>query len=620
MLNWCTYVPYVCLNVCKYVPYVCLNACMYVRMQVSRYVTTTAANITHSQGDPKSPMKGEPKGYDKILPVLTQPYDLSVNLRDGRSLACDWEEAIGFDERLQYFNNSQYLFIFELLDFVHTTDDMDEDRVKRKNKAPGKVRKDFWVRIAWSFLRPNENTGGHVHLGRKLRLQLYKYRKFWFWEKVQGKDTSDCQAYWQWKSCEKSGNWKPYKSTLYVTMDGIERPTGIKVPNRSHMPWETEEGDDDLNLRNSKDNIDKRQNEATADLDATRLGSKRVGATGKGCRVPNVPMHKLDSDYRGCFVLAFSTFGTFLACATGGRQMYKIKIFNVANGKLAATLPGHHEIVYDMEWGNNPLEESGNESLKRQNSNGADLKADKGEGDKSADANTSASKDKDRPVPLGKLLLTASADTTAKVWSVETSELVAACHHPSYVYTARFCPGPDGERGDSEVERALSACSHVVTGCYDHNIRLWDVRQEVVGEDRSAQILKVVQGHKSHINSIVIDQAKTKVYSGDGIGQVRVWELLRHSCHALSLFYLPPPCHSLLYYGRCVCGSCRATRLTASESSTTPKSKATPSTASASTALASILLCSLVIIASASSTLTAGPSSRCVCVCMYACM
>ena len=38
--------------------------------------------------------------------------------------------------------------------------------------------------------------------------------------------------------------------------------------------------------------------------------------------------------------------------------MYKIKIYNVANGALAATLPGHHEIVYDMEWGNVLLDEN----------------------------------------------------------------------------------------------------------------------------------------------------------------------------------------------------------------------------------------------------------------------
>jgi hypothetical protein len=38
-----------------------------------------------------------------------------------------------------------------------------------------------------------------------------------------------------------------------------------------------------------------------------------------------------------------------VACAVGGRQYYKIKIFNVATGSLAMTLPGHKEIVYDMQ-------------------------------------------------------------------------------------------------------------------------------------------------------------------------------------------------------------------------------------------------------------------------------
>ena len=91
------------------------------------------------------------------------------------------------------------------------------------------------------------------------------------------------------------------------------------------------------------------QSEAHNELDTTRLGKKWVGATGKWCRVPNVPMHKLDADHRGCFVLAFSTYGTFIACATGGRQLYKIKIYNVANGALAATLQVKGRVKFSME-------------------------------------------------------------------------------------------------------------------------------------------------------------------------------------------------------------------------------------------------------------------------------
>jgi hypothetical protein len=177
-----------------------------------------------------------------------------------------------------------------------------------------------------------------------------------------------------------------------------------------------------------------------------------------------------------------------------------------------------------MEWGNNPLEESGNEGKMS-----TDLKYTKPDGGGDVSAESDASLRPKDAASLGKLILTASADTTAKVWSVESRDLVAACHHPSYVYTARFCPGPDGVSGDTEVERVLSACAYVITGCYDHNIRLWDVRLEMLGADKSAQIVKVVQGHKSHINSIVIDPAKTKVYSGDGAGQICVWQMQRHS-------------------------------------------------------------------------------------------
>jgi hypothetical protein len=59
-----------------------------------------------------------------------------------------------------------------------------------------------------------------------------------------------------------------------------------------------EEGEDNLRPRHSRDFGDRRQSEVPTDLDNTRLGNKWVGATGKWCRVPNVPMHKLDADHR----------------------------------------------------------------------------------------------------------------------------------------------------------------------------------------------------------------------------------------------------------------------------------------------------------------------------------
>ena len=160
--------------------------------------------------------------------------------------------------------------------------------------------------------------------------------------------------------------------------------------------------------------------------------------------------------------------------------------FNVATGALVKTLPGHQEIVYDMQWG---LETEDSEFETA--ATGEDHSAVEGS--------------------PGPLLLTASADTTAKVWSLASAAVTATCHHPSYCYAARFCAGPDGVRGDTDSERAMSGCQYVVTGCYDTHLRLWDVRADSVGESGAAQIVKLISGHSSHVNSLAMDGDVTKL-------------------------------------------------------------------------------------------------------------
>jgi WD40 repeat protein len=388
------------------------------------------------------------------------------------------------------------LFFFELLDFVHSSDEM--ENVNMHNRSQ------FWKHIAWGFVRPNKGGEGYIRTGQRLRLQLYKYRSFWFWQKKPSSDLNTCQAYHQWAA----GRWKPYKSTLSVTIDGIARPEDRYVENRAKMPWEREEGQEDLagqlKARQQRDDAKRRQWRPEDSADGQRIGKKWLGSTGKWCRIPNVPMHRVDTDHRGCFVLAFSSFGQFLACATGGRTMYRIKLFNVATGALVKTLPGHQEIVYDMQWG---LETEDSEFETA--ATGEDHSAVEGS--------------------PGPLLLTASADTTAKVWSLASAAVTATCHHPSYCYAARFCAGPDGVRGDTDSERAMSGCQYVVTGCYDTHLRLWDVRADSVGESGAAQIVKLISGHSSHVNSLAMDGDVTKLYSADGVGQIRVWSLARHA-------------------------------------------------------------------------------------------
>ena len=147
-----------------------------------------------------------------------------------------------------------------------------------------------------------------------LRLQLYKYRSFWFWQKPTGvTEEGPWQAYQQWKAGPRA--WKPYKSTLFVTVKSIGRPDGRTVSLRALMPWEQEEGNDNSTFTRVGYADGQRNQGASEGLDKTRLGKKWIGATGKWCRVPNTCMHKLESDHRGCFVISFSSFGTFREAA-----------------------------------------------------------------------------------------------------------------------------------------------------------------------------------------------------------------------------------------------------------------------------------------------------------------
>ena len=48
------------------------------------------------------------------------------------------------------------------------------------------------------------------------------------------KDAGDCQAYWQWKAGEQRGSWKPYKATLYVSIQVSFRDLNPRI---NQNPW-----------------------------------------------------------------------------------------------------------------------------------------------------------------------------------------------------------------------------------------------------------------------------------------------------------------------------------------------------------------------------------------------
>ncbi len=93
-------------------------------------------------------------------------------------------------------------------------------------------------------------------------------------------------------------------------------------------------------------------------------------------------------------------------------------------------------------------------------------------------------------------LLSCGADCTARVWN-ESNEVILP--HPAYVYCARF-----GEN------------NRIVTGCYDHSIRLWELNST------SPRLISSYVQHTAPINSICWD-SHGKLFSADTRGCICVW-------------------------------------------------------------------------------------------------
>ena len=109
--------------------------------------------------------------------------------------------------------------------------------------------------------------------------------------------------------------------------------------------------------------------------------------------------------------------------------------------------------------------------------------------------------------------MSASSDHTAKVWapfdegSVGKDKRcfpVSTLQHLTFVYTAKFHPTMGAHTSGQEI---------VVTGCFDHSIRVWDAL--------SGDLLQTVNSFKSHINCVAFDVYGKYFYAGDGKGIIK---------------------------------------------------------------------------------------------------
>lgn len=108
----------------------------------------------------------------------------------------------------------------------------------------------------------------------------------------------------------------------------------------------------------------------------------------------------------------------------------------------------------------------------------------------------------------GRLLATASADRTVRIWDTRTHQqvgLIPASAHGDQAMSADF--SPDGRR--------------IVTGCRDRVVRLFDA-------DTKELLLELLD-HESHVACVAFSPDGTRIASGSGDATVRIWDTVpRH--------------------------------------------------------------------------------------------
>eukprot|EP00106_Octopus_bimaculoides_P015706 XP_014783148.1 PREDICTED: jouberin-like [Octopus bimaculoides] len=181
---------------------------------------------------------------------------------------------------------------------------------------------------------------------------------------------------------------------------------------------------------------------------------------GQTCRVPNTLLRTLKSGWNGCYTIKFSHDGRKIACGCHDLDEYPILVYEVTTGQLVNRFLGHFGLIYAVCWSNSD-----------------------------------------------KFLCSASADGTARVWVNERSdsnEVAKLLPHPAYVYCCSF---------------HVMNGNLVVTGGYDEIIRIWDIK----GDSKYGELQQEIESHKGYINAICFDELGEKMYSGDSVGILLVW-------------------------------------------------------------------------------------------------
>ena len=456
---------------------------------------------------------------DYLLPMMSKPFKLA-----GAAMRLPaWEEELLLAEELTYLLHPQVYLFFELLDF-QTPGDRGAGGLDRGKHPTG------WEPIAWAFLkilsgperaseggkrRPNLPTEPAATT-RPLQLQLYKWQR--------GVVTRERTQPPVWGQFTAAGR-RAYSSALHVTLRAVPppEPVAVRFPYRPMAAHHVEEGrlsHEELVASTSKARgLPGGLGAAAAGAAGGASGGGAVGASGGGavgasagnlrimprqggpCLMPNALLHALPAGSNGATALALRPDGTMLAAALAHGERALLALFDVASGRQRILLHAHHRTVHELSW--------------------------------SAD---------------GSRLVSVSADGSAKVWQPsvlldEASpehqvEPLAVLPHPAFVYcgrllgsTAKAAGAARGGGGAAAAATAAAAAapSLLATGANDCAVRLWDVSEGASlggpGLKQPAPLCTQLQ-HAARVNALVWSADGAHLFSADGAGVIKRWELL----------------------------------------------------------------------------------------------
>ncbi|MGL4767162.1 MAG: WD40 repeat domain-containing protein, partial [Formosimonas sp.] len=115
----------------------------------------------------------------------------------------------------------------------------------------------------------------------------------------------------------------------------------------------------------------------------------------------------------------------------------------------------------------------------------------------------------------GERVVSASADTTIKIWDAQTGQCLRTLQgHTHSVTSAHF---------DRTGERVVSAS-------YDKTIKIWDAQ--------TGQCLRTLQGHTDWVTSAHFDRTGERVVSASGDATIKIWDAQTGQC-LRTLYALP---------------------------------------------------------------------------------